>query len=93
MAEAHLNGHGHGAWEKILGALNNPKWDFRTVEGIAKETSLSPEVIQKQLDEHESEVRSFLWKGKQRTVYRSRSRGRTLREIVSHMQTFASQSF
>ena len=30
-------------WTKVHAALADPKWDFRTVGGIARETGLDPE--------------------------------------------------
>ena len=33
-------------WDKVLNALEDPKWDFRTVDSIAQETSLDPSDVQ-----------------------------------------------
>ena len=31
--------------ERVLKSLSDPRWDFRTIEGIAKETQLSSEEV------------------------------------------------
>lgn len=92
MAEAHLNGHGHGAWERVLEALKNPEWDFRTVKGIAEETGLEQEYVAHLLDEHLSETRRAVSR-KWGTLYTLKSRPMRLRDYIADIQMFASKSF
>ncbi len=44
--------------EKVLGALGNDKWDFRTVVGLVNETGLPPDAVQTVLDQSEAVRRS-----------------------------------
>jgi len=39
------------ATSKVAKALDHPQWDFRTIEGIAKETGLSNFTIEKTLED------------------------------------------
>lgn len=43
--------------EKVLSALANEAWDFRTVGGLAKETNLSPDTVQAALEQSSEQVR------------------------------------
>jgi hypothetical protein len=42
---------------RVLRALSNPKWDFRTIGGIARETKLSHEQVEHVLADHQDLVR------------------------------------
>ncbi len=42
--------------QKVLNALQNPEYDWRTVDGIVQETGLSAEVVQQFLDTATDEV-------------------------------------
>ena len=44
------------AWPRIQVALEDPRWDFRTVEGISRETGLHAACIVELLEEHQPEV-------------------------------------
>lgn len=93
MAETYLNGHDHEVWEKILVALKDEQWEFRTVEGMAEEIGFSPETIQACIQNHESEVRQALVRDSDgRVLYTDRSRKKSLREFLSEMRAFAGQS-
>ena len=39
-------------WSKVHMALDDPKWDFRTVTGIVKDTGLDRERVECLLDQH-----------------------------------------
>lgn len=39
-------------WELIIRALENPKYKWRTIGGISKETALTPDVIKNELQKH-----------------------------------------
>lgn len=77
-------------WLKVHEALSSTDWDFRTVDGIATETQLSPTVVKGLLHRHPSEVRRTV-SGSGTALYTLRSRRKTLREFVAEMQRFASQ--
>lgn len=84
------------AWPKVQAALADPKWDFRTVDGIAKETSLPREHVKAVLGRHGTMVRRAVSRRKRsrgwRFVYTLKSRPRKrLREFLSDVLTFASQ--
>ena len=73
------------AWEKVRAALANPRWDFRTVDGIAKETKLHADQVRQILDSMDSEVR--IAEGRNhRVLYTLKSRPVTVREILSSIQ-------
>ena len=77
-------------WTKVQAALKDPKWDFRTVDGIVKETQLSRELVEKLLQKHRSHLRQMLARDR-RVIYTLRSRGKKLRELLATMQLFARQ--
>lgn len=82
-------------WAKVEAALANPNWDYRTVDGIARETSLSREQVQRLLRRHEAAVRLTLTRdprlGNRRVAYTLRDRPTKLREVVDSILTFASR--
>ena len=82
-------------WAKVQAALANPNWDFRTVNGITRETSLSPEHVEHLLRRHRAAVRQTLTRdtrlGTKRVAYTLRDRPKKLREVVDNILTFASQ--
>lgn len=73
-------------------ALSNPKWDFRTIGGIARETGLDEESVERLIGQHGSEVRQTLSRERQ-IIYTLRSRPKKLREILAEIHRFASKSF
>ena len=79
-------------WLKVHAALANPKWDFRTIGGVARETGLDEESVERLIGQHGSEVRQTLSRERQ-IIYTLRSRPKKLREILAEIQMFASKSF
>ena len=79
-------------WPKVRAALANPKWDFRTVEGVARETGLDAGSVERLIEQHRSEVRQT-WSRERRVIYTLRSRAKELREILADVQMFVSKSF
>ena len=62
-------------WSKVLSALENPKWDFRTVDSIAQETQLEPSHVKALLSEHASELRRPVFPDRKgRELFTSRNR-------------------
>ena len=96
MVNSAIHMHEHrDDWAKVRAALANPNWDFRTVDGIARETSLPREHVQRLIRRHEAEVRMTLTRdsrvGTRRVAYTLRDRPTKLREVVDSILTFASQ--
>ena len=60
-------------WSRVRTALENPKWESRTIPGIAKATRLDEHDVETLLDEHRSEVRRTKT-GSRRVLYSLRSR-------------------
>ncbi len=78
-------------WERIKLALADECWAFRTVEGIADEIGVNPDVVTEQLDLHDSEVRTSIdWRTRPRRIlYTTRSRRMSFRELAADAQEFA----
>ena len=77
-------------WSKVHAALADPRWDFRTIRGIARVTRLDPGRVEYLIRRHRSEVRQTLSRNRE-ILYTLRSRPKKLREIVADIQMFASQ--
>ena len=76
-------------WAKVFKALGNSHWDFRTVDGIARETQLDPNIVAGLLGKHPSELRKTVSQDG-RVIYALKSRPRrTLREFFATLQMFA----
>lgn len=79
-------------WQLIYAALKNPRWDFRTIEGIATETGLAPEAIEREIAQHSSVVRqSDVPDRKGRALYTLSSRVRGWREIAANVSAYISK--
>ncbi len=75
-------------WVRVQTALDS-RWDFRTVDGIVKDTKLSPKVVKGLLRQHRTKIRKTLSQDG-RDIYALKSRPRrTLREILATIQMFA----
>lgn len=79
-------------WISVRSVLGSPKWDFRTVDGIAKETSLDPRQVEELIEQHRSEIRQTMSRDRQ-IVYTLKSRPLKVREVIAEIQRFASKSF
>lgn len=51
------------SYEKIKRALENPKYKFRTINGVASEAHVSFESIEKAMREHSDEIVKLFRKG------------------------------
>ncbi len=79
-------------WARVLSALRRPEWDFRTADGVAKDTGLDPKRVKEVIAGHRSEVRQTISRdGK--IVYAHKSKPVKLREVIAQMQRFASKAF
>ena len=76
-------------WLKVQAALEKSEWDFRTVEGIARDTQLEPGRIELLLRSNRSRVRQTLSRDR-RVIYTLKSRPKKLREVFADIQTFLS---
>ena len=77
-------------WEKVERALESKKWDFRSVDGIAKEIELSPERVKELLTQNSRFVRTTLSRDR-RVVYALKSKPVTAGEIIDSLLTLASR--
>lgn len=78
---------------RVLEALAEPQWDFRTIDGIAKETGLTPGEIKKALNAHPDLVRRSLVTDRLgRSLYTLRERPIQRREKLALLQVFLTKS-
>ena len=78
---------------KVLEALDNPNWDFRTVSGIAKDTGLSESEVRQILEKYPDYIRrSPLPDARGYGLYSLRSKPVTLQELLSEARTFISKT-
>lgn len=78
---------------KVLEALADSKWDYRTMEGLVKSTGLSEQDIRKILEKQASLVRkSRVPDRKGRDLFTLREKGKSIGEILNTLKTFISKS-
>ena len=71
----------------VLGAIDDPRWTFRTIESLAAELAVAPDKVQKILESHPDSVRrSVLHDRSGRDLYVSRSRTPTFRERLEQLR-------
>ena len=82
-------------WTLVQDALANRRWEYRSIDGIAAETRLSHQQIERTLESHRGETRSILARSRHydgaRQVYTLRSRPRRLRDVAIDILGFASR--
>ena len=79
-------------WQMVRQALMHEKWDFRTVEGIARETGLANDLIEQLLDSRPDEVRkSPVHDKKGRVLYRLRTKSAPFQEILASVRAFVAK--
>ena len=80
-------------WDRVQKALEDQRWDFRTVESIAQDTGLDSSDVRVLLEEHESELRRPMFPDRQgRELFTSRKRRLGWREIAHTIQRCVSKS-
>ena len=79
-------------WIQVRRALTDSEWDFRTVEGISRETELDSKRVTLVIGDHRSEVRQAISRTGE-IVYAHGSKPVKVREVVAQMQRFASKVF
>lgn len=78
-------------WEKVRAALEDPNWDFRSIDGIAKETKLDPIEVEAAISRNMSKVRRARSREGE-NLYTLDSRPMRAREVMALMQRLASKS-
>ena len=82
------------AWPRIQAALEDPRWNFRTVEGISRDTGLNAACISDLLEEHQPEVRRAVSRDRKgRVLYTIKPWPVSIREVIADLHAFASKSF
>ena len=76
-------------WAKVQAALADPKWDFRTVEGIARDSHLDSRNVERLLRSNRSEIRQTFSRDR-RIIYTLKSRPKKLREVFANVQALLS---
>ena len=75
-------------WDRVYKALVNPKFNFRTVAGISRDTGLTFDDVQKILSQHADKIRIGNSTDKEgQLLYTIRDRRQSVREILSNVQT------
>jgi hypothetical protein len=81
-------------WERVEKALENPSWDFRTIDGLAEDTGLRPEEIRWLINRHSDRVRvSNVPDTQGRVLYILASKPISARELLATVRAFAAKSF
>jgi hypothetical protein len=79
-------------WHRVREALDDPRWDFRTVAGIARDTGLDPERVKCLLDRHRPEIRQTLSQDRKK-IFTLKSRPMKVREVIADLLMFAGNRF
>jgi hypothetical protein len=79
---------------KVFEALANPKWDFRTVKGIAKETSLNSTLVSNIINAHTGKLirKSVIPDKTGDELYTLKSKRADIAEIYDQFRTFLSKN-
>ncbi|MBI3667258.1 MAG: hypothetical protein HY236_13710 [Acidobacteria bacterium] len=77
---------------KVLRALQDESWDFRTVGGIAKDTGLSEEMAREILEKHPDVRKSPIPDRKGRELYTLKSRRIKRQEVLAMARAFIAKS-
>lgn len=78
---------------RVIDALADRRWDFRTITGIAKETKLRPEFIESTLKKHSEKIRrSKVPNHNGEILFTLSSRPETLRERLALWLIFIKKS-
>jgi hypothetical protein len=77
----------------VLAALEDPKWEFRTVDGIATTTGVSAAKVEDILNRRREWVReSNIRDEKGRRLFTLRSRPKTWREILAELRAIVTRT-
>jgi len=85
------NPEGHVA-RQLQAALDDPRWDFRTIDGLAAELGVQPDLIVELLARHGNIARkSILRSSDGRELYAGRTRRPTVREKLERIRSLLAQ--
>lgn len=73
---------------KVCEALSDARWDFRTIEGIARESELPVDQVQHVLDERKDVFRRSYLTHDGAPLYALRDKRETLRERLAEVRNF-----
>jgi hypothetical protein len=73
---------------RVLQAVSNPKWDFRTIGGIARDTELSREQVEHVLADRQDLFRQSHLTHNGEPLYTVREKPETLRERYAGLRDF-----
>lgn len=80
-------------WQRVRQALASDEWDFRTIDGLARDSGVPEDVVIQLLNSHTDEVRkSMVPDSKGRVLYTLSSRPFGWRELLATTQAFVSKS-
>ena len=78
---------------KVFEALEDPQWDFRTVEGMVRTTGLSEEAVQNVIEKFSELVRqSKVPDRKGRDLFTLARKGETVGEVVNTLRSIVTKS-
>ena len=81
------------AWQRIVNALGNPSYDFRTIDGLSEETGLPGQTIESLIESHKRAIRKANVLDREgRALYTLSSRSMGLREILATIRAFAAKT-
>jgi len=81
------------AWLMIKQALENPEWDFRTLDGLAKDTGLSREEVKRLLDQHGDEIRkAYVTDRNGNILYAPAQKPVRFRELLANVRAFITKT-
>lgn len=79
--------------ERVLRALEDPRWDFRTISGIARDAQLSEDEVARALAELGDQVRRSDVPGPSgREIFTLKSRPTTTLETLARLRNFLAKS-
>ena len=82
-----------GDWPKDQAALRDPRWDFRTIDSLARETGLSRERVKLVLERHAREIRKANVTDRDgKILYTLASRQMGLREFLANTRAFITKT-
>jgi len=74
--------------DRVRSALSNPQWDFRTIGGIARDTKLSREQVERVLADHQDLFRQSHLTRNGAPLYTLREKPESLRERYAELRDF-----
>ncbi len=80
--------------KKVFESLSNPKYDFRTISGISKETGLFQSEVREILDKYPKLIRKSLVRNREGDeLFTIRSRPIKIRERLAELRMFLAMPF